>query len=266
MNWKKTMLDSCKVVGKALKIAARASWEFVKTPLGSAVTMIGAVTVGTTVMLSVQLVDFVTVDEHEFRLSSNAETAFDVFSAEYENALGEISVSGMNGDKVIAPGTSEEYTLRFRNADDIAIDYILTPKVSYTSEHTIPIMVRMLDENDNYIIGDSKTWVAIQDIEALPQENTLRKGQTAEYFFQWKWDYESGNDALDTELGNSGKAAGVSVEMAVHAEANTVIGENGGVTESGLGEIVTSSISLLTLGGAGALIIVFIVKKRKGIL
>jgi len=246
-----------------LKKAAKATWQFICTPTGAAVSMIGVVTITSGVMLSAQLVDYASIDEREIRLSSNIHTQFDVFSAEYENALGEISVSGMDGNKVIAPGTSEEYTIRLRNADDVAIDYVMVPTVSLLSETSIPIMFRMIDSEENFIIGDSKTWVSVEDFAAVAEENTLRKGESTEYYFQWKWDFESGDDRYDTELGNQGEGLGVKVELNIQSEANTAIAENGGVSESGVGELVASAVSFFMLASAGALFVVMLVLKRK---
>jgi hypothetical protein len=139
--------------------------RFITGSLSAVITILSILTVLSATLLSVRLIDYIQVDEREVRLKSNIDTQFDLFSVEYENVSGEITVSGMDEQKVVAPGTSVEYTIRLRNADSTAIDFDLVPEISYTSDYVVPIYVRMLDSNDNYIVGDAKTWIAIQDVE-----------------------------------------------------------------------------------------------------
>ena len=254
-----------KIAAVAVKRAAIATWRYVKTLPGLTAVILSALTIASTTMLSVQLYDFTTVDEKEVLLQSDLQKEIELFSVQYENATGEITVVGADGQSVVAPGTAVEYTLRLRNKDKIAIDYDLIPAVSYTSEHTVPIKVRMMNTDGDYIIGDAKTWVAVEDISSLSEKATLVKGESAEYLFEWKWAYESGDDEYDTFLGNlqDDASAGVQVSFELYAEANTDIGTNGGVMESGLGEIIFTGASLAGLATTTTLMIVYTAKKRR---
>ena len=117
----------------------------------------------------------------------------------------------------------------------------------------------------NYVIGSSKEWIKVEDIKPVLILDTLRKGESAEYVFQWKWDFESGNDEYDTFLGSlaNGEAVGIKVELEITAEANTAIGENGGIVESGAGNIIFAVVFLILLALAIILTTVYLVKKRK---
>jgi len=214
------------------------------------------------ILLAIRLVNYIKIDDGEVLLQSGLDTELDIFSVEYKNATGEITVEGMDGQKVVAPGTSVDYTIHLRNKDKVALDYELIPSAAYTSEHTVPVLVRMLDDDGNYIIGDAKTWVAIHDIGEVSDAATLVKGESTEYVFQWKWEFETGDDAYDTSLGNLPTDAnvGVSVKMELHATANTDIGTNGGVWRSGLGEILFAGLVFILL--LIAIILILLKKKR----
>ena len=219
-------------------------------------------TVVSAILLAIRLVNYIKIDDREVLLQSGLDTELDIFSVEYKNATGEITVKGMDGQKVVAPGTSVDYTIHLRNKDKVALDYELIPSVSYTSEHVVPVLVRMLDDDGNYIIGDAKTWVAIHDIGEVSDAATLVKGESTEYVFQWKWEFESGDDSYDTSLGNLPTDAnvGVSVKMELYATANTAIGINGGVWRSGLGEILFAALVFILL--LIAIILILLKKKR----
>lgn len=239
--------------------------RYARGVLGTVLGFIAALTVLSAVLLAVRLVDYVKRDDREIQLKSDFAERLDIFAVQYHNASGEITVSGADEQRVIAPGTREEYTLRLRNADGIAVDYELASHVSYTSEHVIPIRFRMIDSEGNYLIGDAKTWIAIEDMASYTVNGTLVKGDRTEYIFEWKWDYESGDDDYDTFLGSLAREEdfGVEVSFDLRAEANTAIGANGGVRESGLGDIIVAAVALAFLIASVTLMIIYIVKKYK---
>ena len=149
----------------------------------------------TIIILSARLYDYIKIDEREVMLKTNMDTSFDIFSVTYKNASGEVTVEGMDGEKVVAPGTHVEYTVRLRNKDKVAIDYDLIPDVKFESEHKIPILVRLIGPDEEYLAGDAKTWIPVEELEHMEDFRTLGKNETNEYIFQWKWPFESGNDS-----------------------------------------------------------------------
>ena len=182
------------------------------------------------VILAVRLHDYTQTDDRTLSLQTNMDETLDVFALEYANETGEVTVSGADGEKVVAPGTSVDYTVRMRNTDKTAIDFDLVPQISFVSEYDIPIQVRLIDPDGNYVVGDEKTWAEIDELGEIEQKGTLLKGESIEYLFQWKWVFESGDDEYDTFLGNSSiqENIAVSVSFSVHATANTELAQNGG--------------------------------------
>lgn len=252
-----------RTVGRALKKAAIASWSFLKTPFGIAVTLLSMLTITSTVLLSVRLYEFTKIDDREISLKTGLVEDIQLFNVEYQNESGEITVSGADGQQVIAPGASVEYAIRLRNKDTVAINYELVSAMEFTSEFDIPLMIRLIDNDENYLLGSPSEWVPITALSEVNDTDTLVIGDSAEYVFQWKWDYE-GDDAYDTLLGNtaSEQDIGLAVTFSVTASANTNIGINGGFMKSGLGEIVFTSAVIATMGGSLALLLVPYIKKK----
>lgn len=231
---------------------------------GTALAILIILTIISAILLTIRLVDYIKVDEREVLLESGLDKPFELFSVHYENASGEITVSGLDGRTVVAPGTAVEYTIRLRNTDKTAINYDMIPDVHFTSEHDIPILVRMIAPDGSYIAGDAKTWVKIEKLNSLQEYRTLKKGESVEYTFQWKWEFESGNDEYDTTLGSASVTTdiGLSVEFSVLAEANTDIEANGGFIDSGLGNIVFLGLLVFLLILAIVLLILYAIKKK----
>ena len=238
--------------------------RFAPNGLGIILILLILLTVISFILLAIQLVDYIKLSDKEVSIQSNMEQEFDIFSVHYENASGEVTVSGMDGQNVVAPGTSVEYTIRLKNTDKTAIDYDMVPNIHFTSEYDIPILVRMIAPDGSYMVGDAKTWVKVEELNSLQEHRTLKKGESVEYTFQWKWEFETGNDAYDTQLGSASVTTdiGLSVEFSVLAEANTDVQANGGVMDSGLGHIVLLGLLVLLLIVALVLLIFSVMKKK----
>ena len=122
----------------------------------------------------------------------------------------------------------------------------------------------MIAPDGSYIAGDAKTWINVEELNSLQEHRTLKKSESVEYTFQWKWEFESGNDEYDTTLGSASVTTdiGLSVEFSVLAEANTDIETNGGFIDSGLGNIVFLGLFVFLLILAIVLLIVYATKKK----
>ena len=196
----------------------------------TAVAILVLLFIFSTVMLSIRLYDFAMAAERVLSIKSNTDSHFDIFSMQYENATGEVTVIGAEGEKVSAPGTDVEYTIRLRKNDKVALDYEVLPIAEFTSNHEIPIQVRVLGPQD-YLAGDAKTWIPFEELNGSSDKATLKKGESVEYVFQWRWPFESGDDAHDTFLGDNvfAETIGVMVSFDVYATANTALSDNGGL-------------------------------------
>ena len=217
------------------------------------------------IILSVRLYSFTKLDDRAVSIKADSIEKLDVFSIEYQNNDGDIIIKGYDGDKVLAPGAKVEYTLRIRNVDKIALDYSLAPNVEFTSEYELPIKVRLIGPDEQYLVGDAKTWADIEELEKISIEETLVKGESSEYIFQWQWPFESGNDKYDTFLGaNSEKHnIGLSIDFQLKSSANTSAKSNGGVFGEYTGMIILIMIILVLLIAAIIMFALSLLKKRE---
>lgn len=203
------------------------------------------------IMLSTSLYEYVKSDDEAFGLTSGIEKTFDVFSMSYDNEKGEVTVFSRNDDNVIAPGTETDYYIRFRNDDDMALDIEVTPEVIVPDDVFIPIKFMMTDPNGNFIIGNNYEWYYGEDVESNTDYHTFVSGDLAQYILRWKWDFEGTDgkqtDELDTYLGNLEEGPFVTVKVHVKAEVNTSIKDNGGIKESGIGNIILYGVFIILL-------------------
>ena len=221
------------------------------------------------VLLGFRLADFAKRDDREVMLKSNMDAELDIFSATYKNERGEIVIQGADGDKVIAPGSKVDYTVRLRNKDTVAIDYTLIATIKTVNapageQLEIPLEFRILDPEDNYIAGDAKTWVDRTVLDGLSHNGTIMRGKSAEYVFQWRWPFEGSNDELDTMLGNMADSdLGLEISFTLRSEANTSLAANGGFWGSGLGRAVLIILFVLLLLLAIILLIIAYFRRKR---
>lgn len=232
---------------------------------GTALAILVIVTVLSAILLTVRLIDYIKVDDRAVSMRSSMDETLSVFAMQYKNETGEITVKGNDGEKVIAPGTEIEYTLRLRNTDKVALDYVFVPDVKFTSEHKLPILVRLLDPEDKYVIGNETTWVPIDQIGDIEENGTLMTNQTAEYVFQWKWPFESGDDAYDSMLGSVtiNESVGIDLSFNLHSETNLSAESNGGAMNAPFSKVIRALIIFILLVAAIVLLIIYIVKRIK---
>ena len=263
--WDKTKAISRKVWDGTKAVSKRAYHGFMNAKtFWSAFAILVILLIISIVVLSIRLHDYSKVDDRAVSLRSSMDETLDVFAVEYENASGEVTIKGADGEKVIAPGSRVEYTLRLRNTDKVALDYAFTPELKHTSKYDLPIMIRLLDPNDEYVIGSETEWVMLQDVKSVECTGTLMRNETAEYIFQWQWPYEWGEDEYDTYLATirSEDDLGVSFSFGIHSEANTEIKVNGGFFASHAGRVTVILIIAILLAIAIALLLVYIIKRK----
>ena len=196
-------------------------------------------------------------------ISADSVENFDIFSAEYKNETGETIIKSSNGDPVIAPGAKHDYTFRVKNDDKVAIDYTFNPKVEYIGTDSLPIEIRLISPDEEYLIGSTKEWGTFDDLKNLEYTSTLLKGEIDSYEFQWRWLFERGDDEGDTAIGNSTEPMGISVGMGLHSEINTAKDANNGLFGLGLDDILWWLIFLILLLIAIILFILSLITRKE---
>ena len=136
------------------------------------------------------------------------ETEIEIFSISHTNNNNVITVMSGSGDNVIAPGMEGFYKFCFNNVGNMAIDYDCDITVYFTGlnenfdSSVLPFKVRLKDFNGEYVIGGDDEWAPISELANYSDEKTIGKNSYIYYVLEWSWPFESGNDELDTYLGN----------------------------------------------------------------
>ena len=180
-------------------------------------------------------------------------TTVNIFKSSYENGEGKTTIVSQNGDKVIAPGSKSEYKFALFNDGNVAVRYdtnigfnlLLGGKEN--NEITFPLKVKLYTDTGKYLIGSESEWKLISDVDTISYHSQLGASSLENFTLEIMWEYEGGNDELDTYLGNQSAAdlgngnggASVSLEINTYAEEHIDPTAKGGtvVNEEGKAEV-----------------------------
>ena len=98
----------------------------------------------------------------------------------------------------IAPGVSNSYDFKVHNETDNTIRYNI--EFTEDSEYAVNMLYR-LRRGDDYVVGSDSEWVDASKLSSAFKE--LVTDGVDSYTLDWEWPYESGRDALDTEIGEN---------------------------------------------------------------
>ncbi len=146
------------------------------------------------------------------------ETSIDLFKTTYSDANGNVTVQSNNGDKVIAPGTTNYYIFTIKNTGNISLDYSLVlDGVFQIQDHPLPFYVRLRCGYE-WLVGDPEHWIHVDELGEVTAQRTLPRNTSDTYVFEWQWPYEADKesdqligdlndtlisaDANDTKLGD----------------------------------------------------------------
>ena len=149
------------------------------------------------------------------------EGIIELFRIEYSNQEGELTVQGVNGENVVAPGTSVGYDIRLRNKGDVVIDFMMCPAVEFLTKDKVPVEFKVKDDFGNYILGSDNTWVSSNDMNALAHKGTIHPGEVFTYHVSWRWVFEvsDAQNGYDTYLGNQDGQVLPGVRVSIETEA-----------------------------------------------
>ena len=137
-----------------------------------------------------------------------AKNNINLFSSEYKNGENQVTIAAQNGDKVIAPGAISSYKFALYNNGNMAVvqetdlDFTLTVANEELLNYTFPLKVRLYDSEGNYIIGSKDEWIPVEQASIAFHPATLGATSYILYTLDLLWEFEGGNDELDTLYGN----------------------------------------------------------------
>lgn len=198
--------------------------------------------------------------------SFNKVDSFEVFKAYYDEN-GKVTVASSSGtDKIIAPGTSNEVTFKVDNTTKRVFYYTVNMNAYFSnSEVELPIKVSLKRYDGTYVYGSSDENELIGNFKNVKDEYALKPDRYSYYTFEWEWPFESGDDALDTLLGNMSNEEPLTLTVELEFEGLF----NATMTPKGIkkDDVNTTTILIVALVAAPGVLIgctsYYIILKRK---
>lgn len=197
----------------------------------------------------------------------STDTDIELFRAYYENGERMITAAGTNNEKIVAPGTQNEYIFRLSNTGNTPIKYNMVMKAMlFDGEKSfeIPLSARLYDYKQNYLLGEKDAWAGFERLNDITHEAVLAANSISYYTLEWQWPYESGNDPFDTLLGNISvdRELVLSAKIEITARLSDDYGAAEGIPDTG----DTNSLRVyvaIALGSGTMLILLFIANNRE---
>ena len=148
-----------------------------------------------------------------------------IFKANYVNGEGETTVVSQDGTKLIAPGTQSTYKFTMYNNGNMAVvyeidlDFILKIGDKIQNEFIFPLKARLSTENGYYLIGDETEWVNVADATLSKHVSVLGARSYETFVLELLWEFDGGNDALDTLYGDLSVEKGVTLTLGINTYA-----------------------------------------------
>lgn len=148
-----------------------------------------------------------------------------IFKTNYVNGEGETTVVSQDGTKLIAPGTQSTYKFTMYNNGNMAVvyeidlDFILKIGDEIQNEVLFPLKARLLIENGCYLIGDETEWVNVADATLSKHVSVLGARSYETFVLELLWEFDGGNDALDTMYGDASAEKGVKLTLGINTYA-----------------------------------------------
>lgn len=148
-----------------------------------------------------------------------SETQVDIFRLTYENGSGVITVNSSDDDKVIAPGTSEEYVFTLENTGNVPLDYTMSMEAWVEgTDLRLPVTASVRDYTGRYLLGSPSGSEDVLELNTVKDSGVLGAGRLYVYTLEWEWPFEQGIDEYDAMLGNMA----VDTDLALTVKINTL--------------------------------------------
>lgn len=181
-------------------------------------------------------------------------TEVEIFKVSYENGEGVVTVNSNNGDKLLAPGTENEYTFWLKNTGNVPVHYTIETEAYYSNNnYAIPVEVRMKDYYGHYLLGDQEKWDEVMRLNEISDSAALDRNSYASYTLEWQWPFET-DDEYDTLLGNMAVDEDLTLTVVIRTIATAEFVKTGDDSHMAL---------WFALAAASMMVVLVIVYKRK---
>ncbi|MBR2310750.1 MAG: hypothetical protein IKA47_09505 [Oscillospiraceae bacterium] len=150
------------------------------------------------------------------------ETDIEIFRLSYENGEGSVTVQSGNGEKLLAPGTSNTYKFQLENTSDHPLEYTMDMEAYFSDgDHKIPVNARVFDKYGAYYAGTETEMVDVLDLNGVSDSGKLKAGYIMPYTLEWEWPFEE-DDAYDTMLGNLAVEEDIALTIVINTTASYI--------------------------------------------
>ena len=194
------------------------------------------------------------------------ETNVEIFRISYENGEGNVTVQSSNGDKLVAPGTSNTYNFQLENTGSHAVEYSMSMDAYFTDgTYTIPVNARVFDKYGAFYAGSETETVDVLELNGVSDSGTLKAGYIMPYTLEWEWPFEE-DDAYDTMLGNLAVDEDISLTIVINTTASYTpdppSGGDGEPPKTGDSQFLLTMGAMIT-SGTMLLFLLILPKRRK---
>lgn len=195
-------------------------------------------------------------------------TKVDIFKSGYTNKQGQLTVKSDDGDKVIAPGTSNSFVFKLANTGNVPLDFNLDIDAATTDGYELPVKVRLYRHDNTWLLGDSSTWMSVPQLNEAGDNATMGAGKYFYYTLEWEWPFES-NDSYDTATGNLAVDKDISLTIVIHTSAEESSNLNGGAgisipnTGDTTSVVIWGTVAVLSLIIVIIIIFILLLKRRE---
>ncbi|MGM0214890.1 LPXTG cell wall anchor domain-containing protein [Enterococcus sp. AZ109] len=141
--------------------------------------------------------DFVyVIDQYGERWRPGEMTNTNIFATVIEDT---VANPALNGEKVIAPGTSGNYSFTIHNTYEYPIEYTVIGRDQNVDE--LPLDFKLRVANGPWITQGENSWNLWSTTFPLNYKRTLESGMSETINLQWQWPFERNRDPEDTDYG-----------------------------------------------------------------
>lgn len=211
-------------------------------------------------------------------------TNLEIFSVSYINGQGNITVSGQDGEKVIAPGTDQTFDIGLYNDSNMSLDYDVKfhavceiidkdDPSSDVSTFEIPVNASITytttqGEQGKYLFGNAEEKTPVTDMVNVKHSGTVGRNKYIGYELKWEWPFE-GDDTLDTWLGNmatdlarENQEIRLTISVVANAEQAIDPDADDGIPKTGDTSNIALWMTFMIASAAGLMLLIILLRPR----
>ncbi len=162
-------------------------------------------------------------------------TDIDLFQSAYTDADGKITVNAGNGDKIIAPGTTNCYVFSIQNTGKHALSYSAKIQSVLNADNRTAAMEFRLRRGCEWLIGNEAHWASMAELNDAEEKANLAPDKSDQFLLEWRWVFD-GDDEEDTALAAIASGRSDALSLTISTVTETV---SNAVSVNGSGKLLS---------------------------